>query len=74
MKRLKTHELKTHEQVRQEFRDAGISIRDWAKRNGYSASVVYTVLNDRRPGVRGESHRVAVALGLKPSGAQVGAA
>ena len=65
--------IKTHDEVKQEFRDAGVSICDWARQNGYTASVVYTVLNDKRPSVRGESHRVAVALGLKRADAQVGA-
>lgn len=64
--------LKTHEQVKQEFRDSGTTIRDWARTHGFSERVVYTVLCDRRPGNRGESHRVAVALGLKPRNIQVG--
>jgi gp16 family phage-associated protein len=57
---------KTHQEVKQEFRDAGITIRDWAKKHGFSASLVYTVLADERPATRGKSHAVAVALGLKP--------
>lgn len=66
-------QLKSHEQVREEFRSSGITIRAWARKHGFSEKVVYTVLCDRRPGVRGESHRVAVALGLKRAGALVGA-
>lgn len=65
--------LKSHEEVKQQFRDAGVSVLDWSRANGFNPRVVYTVLNDRRPAVRGESHRIAVALGLKRSGVQVGA-
>lgn len=71
MARRKT--VKTHEQVKQEFRDAGVSVLDWSRANGFNPRLVYTLLNDRRPAVRGESHRIAVALGLKRAGAQVGA-
>ncbi len=64
---------KTHRQVRQEFIDAGVSIKAWAERRGMSHWLVYRVLNDERPATRGESHRIAVALGLKRGKAEVGA-
>ena len=66
-------QLKTHEQVRAEFRESGVSIRQWAIKNGFQPSAVYTVLIDRRPAVRGTAHHIAVALGLKRADAQVGA-
>lgn len=48
-----------------ELRHAGISVDSWAKANGFSASTVKSVLYGHSKGLRGESHRVAVALGLK---------
>lgn len=45
----------------------GISVRSWAAANNFSAATVYAVLNGRSRARWGESHRVAVALGLKPA-------
>ena len=58
-------EIKTHDQVRNEFRARGLSISGWAKRHGFSQALVYQVLSGKRKPTRGESHRIAVALGLK---------
>lgn len=57
--------VRTPEEVVASFRESGVTIKDWAERNGFKPSAVYTVLNDSRPAVRGDSHRIAVALGLK---------
>ena len=51
--------------VRQRFVDAGVTIRGWAKAQGFHYSTVIDVMNGRRAGHHGEAHRVAVALGLK---------
>lgn len=56
---------KTPEQVRAEFREAGISLSEWAAAHGFNRMTVVDVLRGRRAGHRGEGHRVAVALGLK---------
>jgi gp16 family phage-associated protein len=45
----------------------GVTIKDWALSNGFKPKVVYTVLQGRSKCLRGESHHVAVALGLKPT-------
>lgn len=57
--------LKTPEQAKKDLRDHGISISEWARNNGFSASTVYYVINGKRPALYGESHKVAVALGIK---------
>ena len=54
------------ERVRLEFTLRGETILDWAKQHGFRPSVVYQVLSGRTLAIRGESHHVAVALGLKP--------
>ena len=53
------------EQTKQWFFDNGISVTDWAKQNGFRPQQVYALLNGKTRGVRGSSHRVAVALGVK---------
>lgn len=57
--------MKTQEQVKREFADYGLSVSEWAKERGYSQALVYQVLNGNRKAIRGESHRIAVDLGLK---------
>jgi gp16 family phage-associated protein len=62
--------VKTRDEVREQFVDAGVTVKDWAARHGFKAHLVYQVLYGK-PGVRGESHRIAVALGLKRGEARV---
>ncbi|MBL0729575.1 DNA-binding protein [Piscinibacter sp. HJYY11] len=50
-----------------QFRERGLVIKDWAASHGFHHEVVYAVLAGRSKCLRGQSHRVAVALGLKPS-------
>lgn len=51
--------------VRQTIEGSGVSISEWARENGFAAGLVYAVLNGRRKCLRGQSYRIAVALGLK---------
>lgn len=53
------------EDIRNEFRVRGISIAAWARSRGYSPQLVYQVLTGRNPCSRGQSHAIAVALGIK---------
>lgn len=62
--------LKTRTQIRAEFDRKGQSYSAWALKNGFSPSLVIAILNDddRNPArkcSRGDSHNIAVALGLK---------
>jgi len=57
---------KTREQVKEEFARKGVSIREWALANGFSPKLVYEILaNPVRVCKRGQSHKIAVRLGLK---------
>ncbi len=56
---------KTREQVIVEFRRKGITVRQWAREHEVSDRIVYGVLRGEKKGNYGESHRVAVLLGLK---------
>lgn len=62
-----THKpLKTPEQVRAEFDRRGVSIAEWSRRHGFSSALVVQILQGkRRSCVRGQSHRIAVMLGIK---------
>jgi gp16 family phage-associated protein len=53
------------DELREAFYDAGISVSDWARDHGFRPENVYAVLAGRAKGRRGESHRIAQALGLK---------
>lgn len=50
------------------LRREGLSIKGWAQSKGFHFAVVYSVLSGRRKCMRGQSHQVAVALGLKDPG------
>lgn len=61
-----TKRLKTREQVRAEFTRTGQSVAAWARTHKLNLSLVYEVLNNpERRCLRGQSHRVAVLLGIK---------
>lgn len=55
------------QQVKQNFFLEGRSVADWARENNFRRDLVYAVLNGRSNCSRGESHRIAVKLGLKPA-------
>lgn len=54
------------EQRKQQFRDQGQSVADWARQHGYAPKYVYAVLNGFLRGHRGKAHDIAVKLQLKP--------
>lgn len=56
---------KTPEQVREEFQRKGLSFSAWAKARGVSTRLTEEILKGRRKAIRGESHAIAVLLGLK---------
>lgn len=57
----------TPDQVKQRFRDQGETISGWARRHGFPPHSVYRLLSGYDQGNYGRSHRIAVALGLKPT-------
>lgn len=58
---------RTREQVRSAFAAHGLTVVEWAEERGFNADLVYAALAGRTRCIRGESHRIAVALGLKTS-------
>lgn len=57
--------VKSRQQVRAEFLEAGVSVAEWARAHGFSRQTVFDLLRGKSQGLRGEGHRAAVALGLK---------
>lgn len=49
----------------QDFRDAGISIVEWARERNFNPRLVYVVLRNERKCLRGESFKIAKELGMK---------
>lgn len=52
-------------ETQERFVQEGISVSEWAKAHGFPVGSVYAVLNGRSRARRGQSHQIAVALGLK---------
>ena len=52
-------------EVRALFEAGGVSVAEWARVNGFSSGLVYEVLRGQRKCIRGQSHQIAIALGLK---------
>lgn len=57
--------IKSIKQVREEFLNAGMSIAEWARANNFSPDLVYRILKNNKVPQRGESHKIAVKLGIK---------
>lgn len=57
--------IRSSKEVIREFEKRGISIASWAREKGFNPDRVYQVLSARHRPLRGESHRIAVALGIK---------
>lgn len=50
--------------VKAAIEGTGVSLAEWARFNGFSTGLVYQVLDGRRKCVRGQSRKIAIALGL----------
>lgn len=49
----------------QQYRDLGKTIAEWSADHGFNTKLVYAILRDERKCLRGESFRIAKALGMK---------
>lgn len=61
----KAKKVKTLAEARADFHRSGKSVISWAREHGFCVNLVYMVLAGKRPGLRGQSHRIAVELGIK---------
>ncbi|MDC7808806.1 hypothetical protein [Sphingomonas koreensis] len=51
--------------VRSQFEGSGTIISVWARERGFDPKLVIAILRGDRPCRSGQSHKIAVALGLK---------
>lgn len=56
--------MKTIQQIKNDFERSGITISEWCIQHNFSRDLVYRILNTNRIPKRGESKRIAIALGL----------
>ncbi|WP_082458026.1 DNA-binding protein [Sphingomonas sp. Leaf10] len=59
--------------AREQFLASGTNVSEWARQRGFSLTLVHQVLSGRRRCIRGDSHRIAVALGIKTDAVAPGA-
>lgn len=52
-------------EAREAFHRSGQSVKTWAQENGVSVALTYMVLGGKRKCLRGQSHKIAVKLGIK---------
>lgn len=57
--------IKSINQVKDDFSSTGKSIAEWARENNFSPDLVYRILKTNKIPKRGESHKIAVKLGIK---------
>lgn len=62
-----------HEAAKRRFNETGQSVAEWARKHGFHVNLVHEVLRGRMP-KRGQSHRIAVLLGIKKGVIQQGEA
>lgn len=60
-----TQKVLTPEQVKQRFKQRGITVTQWSEENGFKRNAVYRVLNGFDKAHYGQAHDIAVALGIK---------
>ncbi len=53
------------QKIREEFSRQGLSVAEFARAENFDRHLVYQVIDGRLKGTRGQSHNIAVALGLK---------
>jgi len=59
------NDSRTGDEARQWLAHHGVSVARWAREHGFSRELVYQVLAGQKKGVRGQSHDIAVLLGMK---------
>ena len=60
----------TSSDVRSIFESNGISVAQWSREHGFQSALVYRVLNGGAKCRRGETHKIAIALGIKAPASQ----
>lgn len=59
------NKLRTPEEAKAWLVYQGITVSQWARDHGFTHPLVREVLAGRKKGLRGQSHNIAIALGMK---------
>jgi len=59
------NDTRTADEARRWLDLHGWSVAEWARACGFSRALVYQVLSGQKKGRRGQSHDIAVRLGMK---------
>lgn len=57
--------IRTAAQAKAWLEQQGKSVQEFARENSIDPNTTYQILSGRKKGMRGESHKVAVLLGMK---------
>jgi gp16 family phage-associated protein len=57
--------LRTPQEAKEELERKGVSVSAWAVANGFNPNLVIMILSGQRKPLRGQSHNIAVKLGIK---------
>jgi gp16 family phage-associated protein len=57
--------IRSPKEVKEDFKRKGLSVTKWAVKNGFSPQLTYLVLAGKRTPTRGQTHDIAVRLGIK---------
>lgn len=57
--------LLSREDVREKFVREGMTYSEWARKHDVNKHLVSEIINGNRPCKRGQSHKIAVLLGIK---------
>lgn len=63
--------MRTPYEVKELFRISGTPVSVWARQHGFSVALVHRVLRGEAQCLRGKTHRIAVALGIKPAASAI---
>ena len=53
------------QEIKQILAENGLTVREFARTNGFKEGLVYSVLANKTKGMRGQSFKIAVALGIR---------
>lgn len=62
---MQQNRLATHQEVKERFIREGRTVAGWARSNGVNPRLTASILNGERACRSGQSHKIAVLLGLK---------
>lgn len=63
--KMQQNKIATHQEVKERFIREGRTVAGWARSHGVDPRLTASILNEERVCRSGQSHKIAVLLGLK---------